>query len=78
VRADSGRLLLRLKTILREQGGMQPLAGGHSLCQDCGIPVVVRTVLGSLHRPAVVVNATGCLEVATRPSERPAPTARRS
>jgi pyruvate ferredoxin oxidoreductase beta subunit len=55
----------RLKTLVREQHGVQPLAGGHSLCQGCGIPVVVRTVLGSLHRPAVVVNATGCLEVAT-------------
>jgi pyruvate ferredoxin oxidoreductase beta subunit len=55
----------RLKTLVREQEGVQPLAGGHSLCQGCGIPVVVRTVLGSLHRPAVVVNATGCLEVAT-------------
>jgi pyruvate ferredoxin oxidoreductase beta subunit len=55
----------RLKTLVREQQGVQPLAGGHSLCQGCGIPVVVRTVLGSLHRPAVVVNATGCLEVAT-------------
>ncbi|HSB39132.1 MAG TPA: thiamine pyrophosphate-dependent enzyme [Gaiellaceae bacterium] len=55
----------RLKTLVREQNGVQPLAGGHSLCQGCGIPVVVRTVLGSLHRPAVVVNATGCLEVAT-------------
>jgi pyruvate ferredoxin oxidoreductase beta subunit len=55
----------RLKTIVREQDGVQPLAGGHSLCQGCGIPMVVRTVLGSLHRPAVVVNATGCLEVAT-------------
>jgi len=55
----------RLKTLVREQHGVQPLAGGHALCQGCGIPVVVRTVLGSLHRPAVVVNATGCLEVAT-------------
>jgi pyruvate ferredoxin oxidoreductase beta subunit len=55
----------RLKTIVREQNGVPPLAGGHALCQGCGIPVVVRTVLGSLHRPAVVVNATGCLEVAT-------------
>jgi pyruvate ferredoxin oxidoreductase beta subunit len=55
----------RLKTLVREQRGVQPLSGGHALCQGCGIPVVVRTVLGSLHRPAVVVNATGCLEVAT-------------
>ena len=55
----------RLKTIAREQHGVQPLAGGHSLCQGCGIPMVVRTVLSSIHRPTVVVNATGCLEVAT-------------
>jgi pyruvate ferredoxin oxidoreductase beta subunit len=55
----------RLKTLVRNQEGLQPLAGGHALCQGCGIPVVVRTVLSSLDRPAVVVNATGCLEVAT-------------
>jgi pyruvate ferredoxin oxidoreductase beta subunit len=55
----------RLKTIVRNQCGVQPLAGGHALCQGCGIPLVVRTVLGSLRTPAVVVNATGCLEVAT-------------
>jgi pyruvate ferredoxin oxidoreductase beta subunit len=55
----------RLKTLVRNQRGVQPLAGGHALCQGCGIPVVVRTVLGSLTTPAVVVNATGCLEVAT-------------
>jgi pyruvate ferredoxin oxidoreductase beta subunit len=55
----------RLKTLVRNQNGVQPLAGGHALCQGCGVPVVVRTVLSSLKRPAVVVNATGCLEVAT-------------
>jgi pyruvate ferredoxin oxidoreductase beta subunit len=55
----------RLKTLVRNQQGVQPLAGGHALCQGCGIPMVVRTVLGSLKTPAVVVNATGCLEVAT-------------
>jgi pyruvate ferredoxin oxidoreductase beta subunit len=55
----------RLKTLVRNQRGMQPLGGGHALCQGCGIPLVVRTVLSSLKRPAVVVNATGCLEVAT-------------
>ena len=55
----------RLKTIVRNQHGVQPLRGGHSLCQGCGIPMVVRTVLGTIRQPAVVVNATGCLEVAT-------------
>jgi pyruvate ferredoxin oxidoreductase beta subunit len=55
----------RLKTLARFEHGTPPLRGGHSLCQGCGIPVVVRTVLNSLGTPAVVVNATGCLEVAT-------------
>ncbi len=55
----------RLKTLARREAGLPPLAAGHSLCQGCGIPAVVRTVLGSFDRPVVVVNATGCLEVAT-------------
>jgi pyruvate ferredoxin oxidoreductase beta subunit len=55
----------RLKTIVRNQNGVQPLRGGHSLCQGCGIPMVVRTVLSTIQTPVVVVNATGCLEVAT-------------
>ena len=55
----------RLKTLVRNQSGVQPLRGGHSLCQGCGIPMVVRTVLSTIDRPTVVVNATGCLEVAT-------------
>jgi pyruvate ferredoxin oxidoreductase beta subunit len=55
----------RLKALVRNQNGVQPLRGGHSLCQGCGIPVVVRTVLSTIKRPTVVVNATGCLEVAT-------------
>jgi pyruvate ferredoxin oxidoreductase beta subunit len=42
-----------------------PLRGGHSLCQGCGIPMVVRTVLDSIETPTVVISATGCLEVAT-------------
>jgi len=41
------------------------LASGHSTCAGCGIPAVVRTVLGAIDRPVVVVNATGCLEVTT-------------
>ncbi len=55
----------RLKTLARNQHGVQPLRGGHSLCQGCGIPMVVRTVLSTIRTPVVVVNATGCLEVAT-------------
>ena len=55
----------RLKNLARREHGLPPLAGGHSLCQGCGIPAVVRTVLDSFDEPVVVVNATGCLEVAT-------------
>src|SRR5215218_10871877 len=55
----------RLKTIVRNQAGVPPLRSGHSLCQGCGVPLVVRTVLGTIKSPVVVVNATGCLEVAT-------------
>jgi pyruvate ferredoxin oxidoreductase beta subunit len=55
----------RLKTLVRNQHGVQPLRGGHALCQGCGIPMVVRTVLSTIKTPVVVVNATGCLEVAT-------------
>jgi len=57
--------MARLKTLVRNQAGVPPLRGGHSLCQGCGIPMVVRTVLSTIERPVVVVNATGCLEVAT-------------
>ncbi|HEY7537331.1 MAG TPA: thiamine pyrophosphate-dependent enzyme [Gaiellaceae bacterium] len=57
--------MARLKTIAENVGPKPPLRGGHALCQGCGIPLVVRTVLGSIQRPVVVVNATGCLEVAT-------------
>ena len=55
----------RLKTLAANQCGVPPLAGGHSLCQGCGIPIVVRTVLNSIPGRKVIVNATGCLEVAT-------------
>jgi pyruvate ferredoxin oxidoreductase beta subunit len=55
----------RLKTLVRKENGTAPLRGGHSLCQGCGIPLVVRTVIDSIDTPVVVVNATGCLEVAT-------------
>jgi pyruvate ferredoxin oxidoreductase beta subunit len=55
----------RLKTLVRNEAGVPPLAGGHSLCQGCGIPIVVRAVLNTFTTPVVVVNATGCLEVAT-------------
>ena len=55
----------RLKTIARRQAETPALGSGHSLCQGCGVPMVVRTILGSIETPVVVISATGCLEVAT-------------
>jgi pyruvate ferredoxin oxidoreductase beta subunit len=55
----------RLKTLVRNEAGAPPLRGGHSLCQGCGIPMVVRTIVDTIETPVVVVSATGCLEVAT-------------
>ena len=40
-------------------------APGHRLCAGCAIPVVVKTALKVIPDPKIVVNATGCLEVAT-------------
>jgi pyruvate ferredoxin oxidoreductase beta subunit len=55
----------RLKEIVRKETKAPSLGGGHSLCQGCGVPVVIRTILGSIETPVVVISATGCLEVAT-------------
>src|SRR5512145_2587703 len=51
--------------MVRAERGTPPLRAGHSLCQGCGIPMVVRTIVNSIETPVVVVSATGCLEVAT-------------
>ena len=54
-----------IKQLAANESMEKRFRGGHSLCRGCGIPVVVRTVLNSIQTPVVVVNATGCLEVAT-------------
>lgn len=41
------------------------LSPGHRLCAGCAAPIIVRQVLAAIDDPVVVVNATGCLEVAT-------------
>ena len=43
------------------------LAPGHRLCAGCLAPVIVKLVLKAIPNPhnVIVVNATGCLEVAT-------------
>ncbi len=38
---------------------------GHRLCAGCGASVTARMTLKALSRPVIVVNATGCMEVAT-------------
>jgi pyruvate ferredoxin oxidoreductase beta subunit len=55
----------RLKTLARREHGTPPLRSGHALCQGCGVPMVVRTLVDTIETPVVVVSATGCLEVAT-------------
>ena len=41
------------------------LAPGHTSCAGCGIPAIVRAVLGESKNPVIVANATGCSEVTT-------------
>src|SRR5581483_4405765 len=65
LRRAERRRMSRLKTLVRNEHGVAPLRGGHALCQGCGIPMVVRTIVDTIDTPVVVVNATGCLEVAT-------------
>ena len=55
----------RLRTLVRNENGVPPIRGGHALCQGCGIPMVIRTIADSIGGPTVVINATGCLEIAT-------------
>lgn len=41
------------------------LVPGHTSCAGCGIPAIVRAVLGESKDPVVVAGATGCAEVTT-------------
>ena len=41
------------------------LLPGHRLCAGCAAPVLVKLTLLASEGPTIVVNATGCLEVAT-------------
>ncbi|MEM2002829.1 MAG: hypothetical protein QXT77_09310, partial [Candidatus Methanomethylicaceae archaeon] len=38
---------------------------GHRLCAGCGAGTIMRMTLKALRRPTIVVNATGCVEVAS-------------
>jgi pyruvate ferredoxin oxidoreductase beta subunit len=54
-----------IKALALNESKENRFLGGHALCQGCGIPIVVRTVLNTIETPVAVVNATGCLEVGT-------------
>lgn len=51
----------------REVEKPERLMGGHRLCAGCGAAIAVRGVLRALNPEdkAVIINATGCLEVST-------------
>jgi pyruvate ferredoxin oxidoreductase beta subunit len=63
--SEASYAAITLKDLARNEKRELRFSGGHGLCAGCGIPVVVRTVLNAIEKPVVVVNATGCLEVAT-------------
>ncbi len=51
---------------IRELAKKEPkLLPGHRLCAGCAAPVIVKLTLLAAEGPTIVVNATGCLEVAT-------------
>jgi pyruvate ferredoxin oxidoreductase beta subunit len=54
-----------LMSALRELTTEELLAPGHRMCAGCPVPTLVRMTLKALRGPAVIVNATGCLEVST-------------
>ncbi len=45
--------------------GFTGLTPGHRLCAGCVAGTIVRQVMMAARKPVVVINATGCLEVAT-------------
>ena len=54
-----------MMSALRELTTEELLAPGHRMCAGCPVPTLVRMTLKALRGPAVIVNATGCLEVST-------------
>ncbi len=54
--------MANLKELSERKAGF---VGGHRLCPGCGAGIIARQVLLAAKGPVVVVNATGCLEVAS-------------
>jgi len=53
--------MVRLKDLPTEE----LFTSGHRLCAGCGAGTIVRMTLKALRGPTIIVNATGCLEVAS-------------
>ncbi len=56
-------LQFNLRKLAEERKPM--ILPGHRLCAGCAAPIIVKLVSFALRGPTIVVNATGCLEVAT-------------
>ncbi len=56
-----------IKQIAKEmhQKGFRGITPGHRLCAGCVAGVIVKQLMMAARKPIVVLNATGCLEVAT-------------
>jgi pyruvate ferredoxin oxidoreductase beta subunit len=50
---------------LKELSTQELFGPGHRMCTGCGPAATARITMKALQKPAIVVNATGCLEVAS-------------
>ncbi len=50
---------------LKELPTVELFGPGHRMCTGCGPAATARITMKALEKPAIIVNATGCLEVAT-------------
>ena len=50
---------------LRDLPAEELFTSGHRLCAGCGAGIIARMTMKALRGPTIVVNATGCLEVAS-------------
>jgi pyruvate ferredoxin oxidoreductase beta subunit len=50
---------------LKELSTQELFGPGHRMCTGCGPAAMARMTMKALQKPAIVVNATGCLEVAS-------------
>ena len=56
-------LEFNLKKLASERQSI--LLPGHRLCAGCGAPIVIKLLSFALRGPTIIVNATGCVEVAS-------------